>query len=63
VTLAIFDAAGRRVAQLGNAQGASRGVLAWSGRDGHGAAMPAGVYFYRLEGPGGTASGRVTLLR
>ncbi len=42
----ILDAAGRRVARLpGSRRGAS-----WDGRDAAGRAVPAGVYFARLEG-------------
>ncbi|MFN8179791.1 MAG: PQQ-dependent sugar dehydrogenase [bacterium] len=65
VEVTVFDAAGREVARLSGAEDdQSHGVLTWSGRDAHGVAVPAGVYFYRVRGSdGASAAGRVTLLR
>jgi hypothetical protein len=61
--ITVYDAAGRQVAKMSSAQSATGGVLAWNGRNSQGERVPAGVYFYRAEGPGSTASGHVTVLR
>jgi len=50
VRLAIFDAAGRRVATLVDATlPAGYHDATWNGRDDAGRALASGVYFYRLE--------------
>ena len=36
---------------------------AWDGHDDQGRAVPAGVYFYRVETPDRTVSGRMVLVR
>lgn len=62
--LAIHDAAGRRVAVL--AEGllaAGRHAADWDGRDDAGREMASGVYFARLETPGGARTRRLVLLR
>jgi len=46
VRLEVLDPRGRRVADAGFAAGAA-GSWTWSGLDGRGAALPAGVYFVR----------------
>jgi hypothetical protein len=48
-TLAIYDAAGRRVRDLWQGRG-REGVnrVIWDGRDGRGVTLPAGIYFLRL---------------
>jgi hypothetical protein len=57
--LEILDAAGRRVRSLaGGELAAGRHACAWDGRDRHGAAVGAGVYWARLE-----AAGRVLCRR
>jgi len=58
--LAVFDAAGRRVATL--AQGdlpAGRHSASWDGRDAGGARAAAGLYFARLVTPQGSSSRRI----
>ncbi len=68
VRLEVFDVLGRRVATLvDGAQAAGPQVATWSGRAADGAAVPAGVYVYRLTAPAGgataSASRAVTVLR
>ena len=51
VRVTVFDVAGRRVRALGEVRG--RGEMSrvhWDGRDGSGAQVPAGIYFFRAEG-------------
>jgi hypothetical protein len=51
VSLSVFDIGGRRVQTL--AQGeleAGEYTVHWDGRDFTGEPVPAGIYFYRLEG-------------
>jgi len=49
VTLAVFDAAGRRVATLVNEQrGTGLQSVEWNGRSEFGATVPSGIYFARL---------------
>jgi hypothetical protein len=56
--LLVFDASGRLVIRLG---GDGVDSFVWDGMDRRGRPATSGVYLYRLEG--GTATGRVTLLR
>jgi hypothetical protein len=51
VRLAVFDAAGRLVRRLvdDGSAGAADGVAIWRGEDEHGASVPSGLYFARLE--------------
>jgi len=50
VRLAIFDVTGRRIRVLRNGRhGAGRHQAAWDGRDDAGRAVPAGLYFVRIE--------------
>ncbi len=62
--LTIFDVRGRVVATL--VQGTlGRGPhwAEWDGKSADGSAAPTGVYFYRLQVPGGVLTGRGGLLR
>jgi len=51
VRVRIFNVAGREVASLAHEGLEGENAIAWDGRLGNGATAPAGVYFYRLEGP------------
>jgi flagellar hook assembly protein FlgD len=63
VSVAIFDARGRRVGTLASGRySAGIHALTWSGRTGDGRA-PSGVYVARLETPGHTVAKRFTLVR
>ncbi len=54
--LGIYDGTGRLVRALVNGlQRAGAHRVAWEGVDDRGRAVPSGVYFARLEGPGGIA--------
>ena len=60
----IFDIRGRRVRSLGPAElGTSSGVAFWNGLRDDGGPAVAGIYFFRLEGGGDGAPGRVALIR
>jgi serine protease len=59
-SLAIFDAAGRRVRSLA---GASSATWSWDGRDESGREIGPGVYFYRAESNGDHNAGRIIRLR
>jgi hypothetical protein len=60
----VFDVRGRRVASLlDGARPAGPGEVRWTGRDGSGRAVAAGVYFVRLEAAGETRARRVVLVR
>jgi len=58
-----FDAAGRRVADLGAGEAAGDVRLGWDGRDADGDRLPNGVYFVRLTARDFVSSRKVTLLR
>ncbi len=63
VTVAVFDAGGRRVAIL--AEGvlpAGRHERIWDGTDARGARAAAGVYMIRLSAPGRAAASRLVLM-
>jgi len=61
----LFDASGRRVRSLMGGAEAAGGwhVLTVDGRDEGGAALAAGIYFYRIVSVDGVATGRLVLLR
>jgi len=64
ITVGIFDVSGRRVRQLFSGTAAfGAHELAWDGRADDGAAMPSGVYFYRLSGDTETHERKMMLLR
>lgn len=64
VQLEIFDLAGRRQRHLidGDVRVGVQSVQ-WDGRNDAGQALPAGVYFYTLRGPGWRESNRILLVR
>ena len=57
-TLRVLDASGRLVRQLVT----NGGAVHWDGRNDHGAATSAGVYWVRFDGPAGTVTRRVVKL-
>lgn len=57
----IRDVQGRSVRRFDVARGAAS--VAWDGRDSRGRALESGVYFVRLEGPGGSGTTRVSIVR
>jgi hypothetical protein len=60
----VFDVQGRRVATLLDAtRPAGPGEVRWSGRDGAGHAVAAGVYFVRVQAAGETLARRVVRVR
>jgi len=63
-SLAVYDLSGRRVATLASgASAAGEREVVWNLADDGGAAVPPGVYIYRLQGPGGTAARRLVVAR
>ncbi len=63
VRIGVWDVTGRRVRSLYTGDpGEAGGATAWDGRDDRGSAVPPGIYYLRVEGPGGAASTRVALL-
>jgi hypothetical protein len=61
----IYDVAGRHVCALasGVAQEAGRRSLVWEGRDGEGAALPAGIYFLSLHAGDARAVEKIVLVQ
>ena len=62
VSLEICDVSGRRVRRVTDAGPGTEGTWRWNGASDSGSKLPAGVYFARLEGPGGTVHRRVIRL-
>jgi hypothetical protein len=65
VTVAVYNVTGRAVAVLLDATRleAGRHAVSWDGRTVSGQPLASGVYYIRLDGPGGERSERLTLLR
>jgi PKD repeat protein len=65
VTVSLFDSGGRLVRKVWESAEVGPGLhrVPLNGRDAAGRALGSGVYFYRIEAPGGIATGRVLLLR
>jgi hypothetical protein len=62
--LDLFGVDGTRVRTLVDAAlPAGPGQAVWDGRDASGRRVPAGVYLFSLQGPAGSASGRLVVLR
>lgn len=62
--LAVYDVAGRRVAVLVDEhRDAGRHEVPWDGTDNQGRTSAAGVYFYRLDAEGISATKRMTLVK
>ena len=62
--LSVFDARGRKVAELADryhAAGTHR--VEWAGRDDRGRLVPSGVYVYRLEAGRRVMDRRLTVVR
>ena len=64
VTLTVFSVTGRRIRRIHQNHVAGPGAFLWDGRTDAGSLVPAGIYFYRLEAPGGDGvSGKLTLVQ
>ena len=62
--LAVYDIRGRLLARLVNGElPAGRHQIRWNGQDDRGHQMASGIYLYRLETGGETATRRMTLLK
>ena len=64
VTVTIYNILGQRIATIVNeTMGAGSHVVTWNARNGNGAMMPTGVYFYRLSTPNFSAVKKMLLLK
>lgn len=63
VTLVVYDASGRRIAERSDDLPVGRHRVAWDGRDAHGAAATAGVYFLRVDCGSERQTRRALLIR
>ena len=64
VSLAIYDAGGRRVREIeGRVLPAGEHTAVWDGRDASGNRVSSGLYFVRLEAEGRTLRGRILTMR
>lgn len=65
VRVALFDARGRHLLDLMPSSQIPEGyhTIALDGRAASGQRLPGGVYYYRIESPDGTATGKIVLLR
>jgi hypothetical protein len=65
ISLRIFDLSGRLVWKLAGQDqwAAGQHAITWNGRDDAGRELPSGVYFYRLDADGNSATEKMTLIR
>lgn len=64
VDVRIFDVAGRLVRTLWSGElAAGRRIVTWDGRSGDGAAVPASIYFARMEGAGAVRIAKLVRLQ
>ena len=64
VAVVIYDLLGRTVATLVDQyQGPGDYLIPWDGRDAHGNAVPAGIYFYRVQKGDFKVMGKMVLLK
>ncbi|HET7904610.1 MAG TPA: FlgD immunoglobulin-like domain containing protein, partial [Candidatus Eisenbacteria bacterium] len=65
VRVRVFDLQGRLVRSLADAPALAPGrhALPVDGRTDRGDALPSGIYYYRIETPEGSASGRFAWVR
>jgi len=63
-TVTVFDASGRMVARFDEGTlDPGEHAVDWDGRDERGRPVTSGVYFYRLEGGGDAAWGKMQVVR
>jgi hypothetical protein len=64
ILLGVYDIAGRPVRTLAEgSRAAGPHAVAWNGRDAGGVRVPAGIYFYRLEGAGFDVTRKLVVVR
>jgi hypothetical protein len=63
VRLDVYDASGRRVADLGVVEGAGDVRVEWDGAGADARGLPDGVYFLRVEGEDFRTAAKITRLR
>ena len=64
VTLDIYNILGQHVRTLVNGvRHAGSNAVTWDGRDASGTSVASGVYIYRIEGPGISASKRMVIVQ
>ncbi len=61
--LAVYDVAGRRIADFRGTGIAGVNTVRWDGRAGNGARAASGVYYYRLKVNGESVERKMILLR
>jgi hypothetical protein len=64
VTLIIYNLIGQKIATLVDGlMSAGSHTVTWNGRDSRGLQLPSGIYFYRLESSGFTATRKMLMLK